>query len=132
MLNFVAIVTKEPKSCYGVEFPDVPGCFSAGDTLEEALANAQEALGGHLALLVKEGDALPKGSTVDAIHRNKKYAHAAALLVVSVPHPKPRAIRVNITIPEDLAEEASRFARAHRMSRSAFLAQAAIGAMRQS
>src|SRR5712692_1411881 len=31
---------KEPRSCYGVSFPDVPGCISAGDTLDEAVSNA--------------------------------------------------------------------------------------------
>jgi len=44
MRNYIAVVHKDEDSCYGVHFPDVPGCASAGDTLDEALANAAEAL----------------------------------------------------------------------------------------
>lgn len=42
------VIRKDPDSCYGVEVPDVPGCFSAGDTFEEAVKNAIEAIQFHL------------------------------------------------------------------------------------
>ena len=44
----VAIIRRDASSDYGVEFPDVPGCISAGRTIEEARAMATEALAGHL------------------------------------------------------------------------------------
>lgn len=44
MPSYIAIVHKDPDSCYGVQFPDVPGVFFAGDTVEELVANAAEAL----------------------------------------------------------------------------------------
>lgn len=44
MTHYVAIVEEEEGKAFGVWFPDLPGCVSAGDTLEEAMANAAEAL----------------------------------------------------------------------------------------
>ena len=46
-------------SGWGVTFPDVPGCVSAGETFEAAAEAAREALSGHLALLMTEGLELP-------------------------------------------------------------------------
>lgn len=59
MTGYVALVHKDPGTSYGVSFPDVPGCISAGDTLVDALANAAEALAGHLALMRADGDVIP-------------------------------------------------------------------------
>ena len=44
MPHYVAIVEEEPGKAGGVWFPDLPGCFSAGDTVEEAMLNAREAI----------------------------------------------------------------------------------------
>ena len=46
---FIAFLRKDDGSDYGVEFPDVPGCVSAGRTVEEARTMAAEALAGHIA-----------------------------------------------------------------------------------
>ena len=58
-MRYIAFIHKDPDSVYGVSFPDVPGCISAGDTLDEALSNAAEALAGHLALMRADGDRVP-------------------------------------------------------------------------
>jgi len=44
----IAVETGDAKHAYGVVVPDLPGCFSAGDTLDEALTNSQEAILLHL------------------------------------------------------------------------------------
>lgn len=44
MRHFIAVIHKDEGTGYGVHFPDVPGCYSAGDTLDEAIRNAGEAL----------------------------------------------------------------------------------------
>lgn len=44
MTHYVAIIEEEEGKAVGVWFPDLPGCFSAGDTLDEAMLNAAEAL----------------------------------------------------------------------------------------
>lgn len=45
---------------YGVTVPALPGCFTQGDTVEEALANAREAISGHVAALQQEGLPVPE------------------------------------------------------------------------
>ena len=51
---FPLAIHKEKNSCYGVTVPDLKGCFSAGDTLDEAVTNASEAIKGHLELLIED------------------------------------------------------------------------------
>ncbi len=63
MLSYIAYVRKDADSDYGVEFPDVPGCITAGRTLDEARAMAAESLAGHLAVLEEEGHAVAAPST---------------------------------------------------------------------
>jgi len=59
MAAYIALVHKDAGTSYGVSFPDVPGCISAGDSFEQAVANAAEALAGHFAAMKADGDPLP-------------------------------------------------------------------------
>jgi predicted RNase H-like HicB family nuclease len=43
-MKFKVVLHKEAVGGYSVEVPALPGCFSEGDTLEEALANIKEAI----------------------------------------------------------------------------------------
>jgi Uncharacterized conserved protein len=52
---------------YSVDFPDLPGCVSAGDSLEEALVMAREALALHLYGMAEDGDTIPAPSDPAAI-----------------------------------------------------------------
>ena len=64
-VSYPAILRKTPHSDWGVEFPDVPGCISAGETREEALSAAREALQGHLELLDELGEPVPQPHLVE-------------------------------------------------------------------
>lgn len=66
---FPAVVRKAAGSVFGVEFPDVPGCYSAGDTLDEARREAAAALRFHLAGLAEDGAPTPSPSAVDDVRR---------------------------------------------------------------
>jgi predicted RNase H-like HicB family nuclease len=63
-MRFLALIHQEPDSCYGVSFPDLPGCASAGDTFDEALTNAVDALSGHIRLMESDGEATPTPLTI--------------------------------------------------------------------
>lgn len=65
--GYVALIHKDVGTSYGVSFPDLPGCISAGDTMGEAMVNAAEALAGHLALMRADGDRIPAPRSEDAI-----------------------------------------------------------------
>ena len=60
IVPYYAVIEKEPTSSYGVFFPDLPGCTSAGKTLEEACNRASEALSLHLEWMMKDGDPIPE------------------------------------------------------------------------
>lgn len=59
MTHYVAIVEEEPGRAIGVWFPDLPGCVSAGDTLDEAMLNAGEALAMWAEAMLENGRAIP-------------------------------------------------------------------------
>ena len=66
---------------FGVFFPDLPGCASAGRTIQEAARNAEEALSGHLVTSAEHGDEIPAPSDLDALQRDPDVDEAARILV---------------------------------------------------
>jgi predicted RNase H-like HicB family nuclease len=70
MNGYFGLIHKEPTSCYGVSFPDVLGCISAGDTFEEALSNGKEALLAHLEFMMEDGDKLPRSRTYEILKQD--------------------------------------------------------------
>ena len=69
----IAIETGDAKHAYGVVVPDLPGCFSAGDNLDEALSNAREAILLHLDRLLDDGLSFPKPSTIEQLRSKRRY-----------------------------------------------------------
>lgn len=70
----IAIEPGDDQHAYGVTVPDLPGCFSAGDTLDEAIAKAKEAITGHIELLVELGQDISAVSTVGALAEKPGFA----------------------------------------------------------
>lgn len=62
-----AAILEKSKEGYGVYFPDLPGCTSGGDTIEEAMKDAKEALLLHLYGMEQDGDEIPDPSAVENI-----------------------------------------------------------------
>jgi predicted RNase H-like HicB family nuclease len=69
----IAIETGDAEHAYGVLVPDLPGCFSAGDTLDEALANSREAILLHVEGLVEDGQPFPTPSTVEQLRSRRSF-----------------------------------------------------------
>lgn len=57
-------IEKDERSDFGVTVPDLPGCFSAGSTMEEAIANAEEAILTHLEGLMLDSDPIPYPTSI--------------------------------------------------------------------
>jgi len=86
-MHYVAVIEKESDSAFGIWFPDVEGCFSAGDTLEGAVANAAAALRQHTEALESAGRHLFFAArTVDDVLRDKdvRAALKAGAVLVAV------------------------------------------------
>jgi len=82
--SFAALVHKDEGTSYGVSFPDVPGCISAGDTFEEAVANAGEALAGHFAAMRADGEAIPAPRSFDELKRDPEFLENSADAIVTM------------------------------------------------
>ena len=124
--TYIALLRKEADSDYGVEFPDLPGCVTAGTSLDDAAAMAREALDFHLEGLAAEGQPRPKPSALADILTKAESSGAVPVLVPAA-KPKGRAARVSVTIEENLLAEID--AEAGSGGRSGFLAQAAQDAL---
>lgn len=83
MSDYIAVVHKAPNSDFGVSFPDFPGCITAGTTLDEAKAMAQEALSLHIRGIMEDGHSLPTPSKFEAVAADPDYSDATAYLIVS-------------------------------------------------
>ncbi|OEC43909.1 hypothetical protein A7D27_09010 [Pseudomonas sp. 1D4] len=128
-MKFPVVLHKDADSDYGVTVPDVPGCFSAGATVAEALENVQEALALHFEGLVADGEELPQALEVDAHMENPDYAGGVwAVVDFDVTPYLGKAVRFNATLPENLLQRIDdKVKRDHRYaSRSGFLATAAL------
>lgn len=124
MLNYIALIHKEARSDYGVSFPDLPGVVTAGKTLDDARAMAEEALAFHIEGLAADGETIPEPSSLEDIMADRKNRDAVAILV-PVKMETPKAVRVNVTLPEDVLQQIDQYVEAHGFTRSAFLARAA-------
>lgn len=124
MAEYVALIHKDGDSDFGVSFPDFPGCATAGATLEEARAMAEEALALHVDGMIEDKEPLPAPSALSAIMAERANRDAVAFLVALSPRPA-RAVRVNITLPEDVLADIDRYAERHGYTRSGFIATAA-------
>ena len=83
---YIALVHKDEGTSYGVSFPDVPGCISAGDTLEEALVNAAEALAFHFDGMQEDGNPIPAPRSYEQLSKDPEFiAEAADVIVAAVP-----------------------------------------------
>jgi predicted RNase H-like HicB family nuclease len=75
MTHYVALIEDAgPEKAVGVVFPDLPGCFSAGDTLDEAITNAPEALALWIEGMIELGNPIPPARSPSQIRADAEIA----------------------------------------------------------
>ncbi len=126
-------IHKDEGSVFGVSVPDIPGCFSYGDTVEDALKNAQEAVIFHVEGLLEDGefDSLTPSSIEDLQDSNEYPDALWALVDVDLSRLSSKQTRFNVSWPEYLLARVDEYAAAHHETRSGFLAKAAQQALSQ-
>ena len=102
-VNYVALIESgSDDTAFGVVFPDLPGCFSAGDTFDEAVKNASEALSLHCEVALEYGLELPASRSMDAVVRDQslkeefsdtihRFVSVSAEVPVSVTYSQPES-----------------------------------------
>ena len=128
MKKYIALFEyEEGKNGYSVVFPDLPGCFSAGDDFDETYRMAHEALAFHLEGLALEGMPIPKPRTLEKIKLEweewEEWEKEYPFLVVPITvfPATEKSVRVNVMIPEITLHRIDAVSK----NRSAFLANAA-------
>lgn len=124
MPAFFAVIHKDEGTAYGVSWPDLPGCVSAADTVNEIDAQAREALQFHIEGMREDGEELPEASTFGQVY--EAYSTDPdffGVVLVSVPDKVVRRA-VSLRVSEiDLAVIDSAAA-AHNLDRTAFMVAA--------
>ena len=126
-MKYAIFIEKDSSSDYGVTVPDLPGCFSAGSTIDEALENAQEAILTHIEGMLMDNDIIPATSSIKVLkqkHVNKDIIWA--LCDINTSKLSDKIKRINITIPERLLTKIDTYAQSEGETRSGFLTHAAL------
>ena len=120
----IAIEPGDAETAFGVVVPDLPGCFSAGDSLDEALAGAEEAAAAWIDATLDAGESIPTPSSLETIRANPDYAGWAFGVITLDPALLDDTIeRINITLPRRVLKRLDAIARAAGATRSGFIAK---------
>ncbi len=126
-MNYPIVIHQDKCSDYGVTVPDLPGCFSAGGTIEEAIDNAKEAILCHLEGLQIDNEDIPLPNGIEIHQNNNDYTNGTWVLIkIDVTEFQGRAKRVNVTIPEKLLYKIDSYAEKEGDTRSGLLVTAAM------
>lgn len=132
MKFLIAIEPGSETTAFGVAVPALPGCFSAGDTLEEAYDNAVEAIEAYCEVLAEDGKDMPSAAPMSELMAQNAGEFAGWTWgVVDAPIERlfGPAEKINITVPGRVLVKIDEYAKSRGMSRSGFLVQAAQDAI---
>ncbi|MFZ1101831.1 MAG: type II toxin-antitoxin system HicB family antitoxin [Hyphomicrobiaceae bacterium] len=128
MAQYVGILDGA-RDVWGVRIPDFPGCYGGGPTPEAAMSDAINALREVAAHYVANGRAVPAPRTMDEIRRDQAAAYdpsSESMVMVPLLLDKARPVRANISIDAGTLEAIDEEAEKRGLTRSSFLASAAI------
>lgn len=127
----IAIEAGTKKTAFGVAVPDLPGCFSAGDTVEEAFENVREAIDAWCEAQALSKKDMPQVHPMSHWQKDKSFK-GWTWGIVEVPVEKyfGPAEKINITVPALILRRIDEFAQKNGETRSGFLVRAAETAMR--
>ena len=126
-MRFPIVIHKDAHSGHGVTVPDLPGCFSAGDTLEEAIESACEAIACHIEGLLMDGEPIPARASLETHQANENYRDGVwAIVATDISKLSSKTTRINITLPERVLAIVDQAAVREGQSRSGLLARAAL------
>jgi predicted RNase H-like HicB family nuclease len=124
----IAIEPGNDTTAWGVVVPDLPGCFSAGDTLEEAMIQVEDAITGWIGFNLDVGNDIPTPSNIEMLRATHHEFEGWLWALVKV---DPAMLdntmeRVNISLPRRILHHLDARARSAGESRSVFIARLAI------
>lgn len=132
-MDIPVVIHKDDDSIYGVTVPDIPGCYSYGDTVDEALRNTKDAIYGHIATLLELGEPVSIATTnMDALVHQPDYAGGIwALVELDMAKIDAKPERINISVPRFVLSQIDAYVEKRHETRSGFLSRAALEAIRK-
>ena len=103
---YPAIIHKEEG--FWLEFPDLPGCFTQGNSIEELMGNAEEALGSYIAVKMECNEDIPEASDIGTITRASDDVTTYISSDINKYHRDTKAVKKMLSIPSWLAQEADK------------------------
>lgn len=126
-MRYPIVIHKDPDSDYGVTVPDLPGCFSGGDTLDEAVAMAHEAITGHLETMLIEGLPIPELRSLQEHQADPDFADGIwALVDVDISNISVEMSQVSLEFPVPVLAMIDEIAAKERETRSELLTRAVL------
>ena len=127
-MRYVALIDGKP-GAYGIVVPDLPGCTSAGKTIEAAQRNAVEAVRLWIEDALEEGEKIPRPrSPIELMALrdvHEALSRGAVLSMVPVLRDTGRPVKANVSLDAGILEAIDAAAKERGLTRSAFLASAA-------
>ncbi|MFZ2314677.1 MAG: type II toxin-antitoxin system HicB family antitoxin [Gammaproteobacteria bacterium] len=129
-MQYPIFIHKDENSVYGVIVPDLPGCYSMGDTIEDAMINAREAIECHIEGLLLDNESIPLKKPID-IHMDDPDFKEGVLAIVEIDFSKisGKTTRINVSLPVRFLKQIDEYAQQHGGNRSGFLVDAAMSYM---
>lgn len=126
-MRYPIVIHKDQDSDYGVTVPDLPGCFSAGKSFDEAMDSAREAIECHVEGLLIDGDDIPNAIPIEEHQNNPDFADGTwAFVQVDLSKLSGKSKRLNITVPERIVERIDRYAQQSGDTRSGLITTATM------
>ena len=123
----IAIETGTDTQAFSVVVPDLPGCFSAGDTLDAAMTNAKESIELWLEVAIDDGLVVPEPQTLAAHQAKRAFkGWTWGLVTVDIASLSDKAERINITLPSRVLRRIDQAAKNAGESRSGYIARRAL------
>ena len=127
MMNCAIALIPEEERDYGILVPDIPGCFSVGDDISEAIANAHEAIEGHLEGMMMDDQVIPVPQAIEKHQDNPEYDGVIwAIASIDLSKLSGKAKRINITLPEAILSKVDQFTTQKGETRSGLLQTAVL------
>lgn len=123
----IAIELGDKRHAFGVVVPDLPGCFSAGDNMDEAISNAKEAMELWIETVIDDGGVVPEPRSIAEHQASPEFSGWVwAVVSVDLAELSDKTERVNITLPARVLRRIDQAAKAAGESRSGFIAHMAL------
>lgn len=123
----VAIELGRADAAFGVVIPDLPGCFSAGDTIDEAMTGAEEAVAVWIDTTLDAGGSIPSPSSLEAIQRDPEYSGWTFAIVTIDPTMLDDTIEnADVMLPRRVLKRLDARAQEAGESRSGYIARLSL------